>query len=111
MGRSVSYPSGTITVFLSLMPHHGWRGREGRILLRNAFADFGVSIYCGLVAVWITERNDAAYWGAEWRTARSLRAKHWLRQIARRFDALFGDHDCAGRMANGEGVYTKRRAA
>jgi hypothetical protein len=106
MGRSVSYPSGAIVAFTvlevederrlglrirmaprrsqrarpggfpSLQPHDGWRGREDRILLRNAFADFGVSVYGGLVAVWIAERDDGAYWDAEWRTARSRRARN-----------------------------------
>jgi hypothetical protein len=140
MGRSVSYPSGAIVAFTvleveddddwdfeyewlrgdlveraivafpSLRPHDGWRGREDWILMRNLFADFGVSVYAGLVAVWIVERDDRAYWDAEWRTARSPRAVHWLSQIAPRFDALFGDYDCLGHMSNGEGVYRKRAA-
>jgi hypothetical protein len=140
MGRSVSYPSGAIVAFTvlevedgddweleyewlrddlvqraaeafpSLAPHDGWRGCEDRFLLRNAFADFGVSIYGSLVAVWIVERDDGSYWDAEWRTARSPRAQHWLEQIAPRFDALFGTHDCLGHMSNGEGVYRKRAA-
>ena len=140
MGRSVSYPSGALVAFTvlktendddwefeyewlrddlseraaaafsSLAPHAGWRGREDRILLRNAFADFGVSVYGGLVAVWIAERDDGAYWDAEWRTARSPRAQRWLCQIAPRFDALFGDYDCLGHMSNGEGVYRRRAA-
>ena len=141
MGRSVSYPSGAVVAFTvlevedddywdfeyewlredlriragaafpSLGHHEGWRGREDRILLRNAFADFGVSVYGGLVAVWIAERDDGAYWDTEWRYARSPRAQHWLRQIAARFDALYGDYDCLGHMSNGEGVYRKRAAA
>jgi hypothetical protein len=140
MGRSVSYPSGAIVAFTllevddeddwdfeyewlradlseraaaafpSLEAHDGWRGREDRILRRNAFADFGVSVYGGLVAIWVVERDDGAYWDAEWRTARSPRAQQWLRQIAPRFDALFGDYDCLGHMSNGEGVYRKRAA-
>lgn len=138
MGRSVSYPSGALVaftvlevedqddwefeyewlrgdlaaraadVFPSLALYDGWRGREDRILARNAFADFGVSVYGSLVAVWIAERDDSSYWDAEWRTARSPRALQWLRQIAPRFDALFGDYDCLGRMSNGEGIYQKR---
>ena len=64
----------------------------------------------GLVAVWIVERDDGAYWDADWRTARSPRARRWLSQIASRFDAMFGDYDCLGHMSNGEGVYTKRAA-
>ena len=140
MGRSVSYPSGAIVAFTvlkvedqddwefeyewlcgdlvervaaafsSLAPHEGWRGREDRILMRNAFADFGVSVYGGLVAVWLAERDDGAYWDLEWRTARSPRAQRWLRQTAARFDALFGDYECLGHMSNGEGVYRKRAA-
>jgi len=141
MGRSVSYPSGALVAFTvlevededdwdfeyewlrgdlaeraaaafpSLAPYDGWRGREDRILMRNAFADFGVSVYGSLVAVWIAERDDGAYWDLEWRTARSPSAQRWLRQIAARFDALFGDYDCLGHMSNGEGVYQKRVAA
>lgn len=138
MSRSVSYANGAIVAFTvleverdedweleyewlrddlteraaaafpSLLQHDGWRGREDRILLRNAYADFGVSIYGGLVAVWIAERDDGAYWDADCRTARSPRAQRWLRQIASRFDHLFGDYDCLGRMSNGEAVYRKR---
>ena len=140
MGRSVSYPSGStvaftvleveegedweweyeclhdnlraraVEAFPSLSPHDGWRGREDRILLRNAYADFGVSVYGELVAVWIVERDDASYWDADWRHARSARAQRWLGQIAAHFDALFGDYDCLGRMSNGEGVYRRRLA-
>jgi hypothetical protein len=96
--------------FPSLGFHDAWRGREDRILLRNTFADFGCSVYGSLVAVWIAERDDGAYWDAEWRTARSPRAQRWLCQIAPRFDALFGDYDCLGHMSNGEGVYRRRAA-
>ena len=136
MGRSVSYPRGAIVAFQvlevddgsdwdfdyewlrddlveraraafpSLDPHDGWRGREDRILMRNAYADFGVSIYGSLVAVWIAEREDGAYW----RHPRTARARRWLSQIAPRFDALFGQYDCLGHMSNGEGVYRKRAA-
>lgn len=140
MGRSVSYPSGAIVAFTvlevededdwefeyewlqgdlreraaaafpSLQPHDGWRGREDRILMRNMFADFGVSVYGGLIAVWIVERDDASYWDSEWRTARSPRAQRWLNQIAPRFDALFGTLDCLGHMSNGESIYRNRAA-
>jgi hypothetical protein len=140
MGRSVSYPRGAIVAFQvlevdddgdwdfeyewlrddlieraraafpSLDLHKGWRGREDRILMRNAYADFGVSIYGSLVAVWIVEREDGAYWDSDWRHPRTARAKRWLSQIAPRFDTLFGQYDCLGHMSNGEGVYRKRAA-
>ena len=78
--------------------------------MRNAFADFGVSVYGSLAAVWIAERDDGAYWDAEaWPTARP-RAQHWLRQIAPRFDALFGDFDCLGHHVEWRGrLPTTRR--
>lgn len=140
MGRSVSYPSGSLVAFTvldvenendwdfeyewlrndvveramhlfpSLEPQDGWRGREDRILARNAFADFGISIYCGLLAIWIVERDDDSYRDADFRTARSPRARRWLAQIAPTFDAEFGDSDCLGHMSNGEGIYRKRAA-
>jgi hypothetical protein len=141
MGRSVSYPTSSLVCFTvletedsdsfgfefewfcedaaeracaafpSLYAHEGWRGREDRILLRNAFADFGVSEYCGLIAVWIVERDDDAYWDADARACRSPRAQRWLAQIAPKFDALFGAHDCIGRFSNGEAIYRKRNPA
>jgi hypothetical protein len=98
------------SAFPSLQPHDAWRRREDRILMRNTYADFGVSTYGGLVAVWIVERDDGAYWDVDWRIARCPRTRRWLSQIAPRFDALFGDYDCLGHMSNGEGVYRKRAA-
>ena len=95
MGRSVSYPTGSVVafrlledgedddidwvyeclvdeiidaakaVFPSFERFDGWRGREDRILLRNAFADCGISTYCGLAAIWLAERDDAQYWEAD----------------------------------------------
>ena len=138
MGRSVSYPTGAVVAFAtlelddfdecgfdfdwfvddlrrraseafpSLEAHDGWRGREDRILMRNAFADFGVSEYMGLVAIWIVEREDGAYLDADWRTARSPLAQRWLQQIAPRFDALFGELDLFGRFSNGEAIFQRR---
>ena len=141
MGRSVSYPAGAVVAFAALEVENpdawefefdwlvddlgcrataafpslrdcdGWRGREDRILMRNAFSDFGVSTYCGLVAIWIVEREDAAYLDADWRTARSPRARRWLSQITPRFDALFGEFDIVGRFSNGETIFRRRQAA
>lgn len=140
MGRSVSYPAGSIVcytllddcddsdeaqwayewlcddlvararaAFPSFDPQQGWRGREDRILLRNAYADFGVSTYSGLAAVWIAEREDGPYWEEDMRSGRHARAEYWLRQIAPKFDDLFGDLDCLGHFSNGEGVYRRRK--
>lgn len=109
MGRSVSYPNGAVDAFRtldvsedemdlayeclvdeivdtariafpSLEPCEGWRGREDRILLRNAFADCGISTYCGLAATWLAERDDNRYWEADYRCPRTGRARHWIAQ-------------------------------
>ena len=141
MGRSVSYPAGARVAFRildsvepedadweyetlcddilsqaraafpSFDPCKGWRGREDRILLRNSYSDIGISTYGWIAAVWIAERDDPAYHDADARTARSGRARQWLAQVAPKFDALFAQLDCIGRMSNGEAVYRRREAA
>ena len=85
----------------------GWRGREDRVLLRNAYADLGVSTLGSMVAIWVVERADGSYHDHDWRQPRSGRAEHWLCQIAPRFEQLFGDYVCLGHMLNGEGVYQR----
>ncbi len=138
MGRSVSYPSGAIVAFRSLEiddeddweweyeclveevnetarstfpslePCDGWRGREDRILLRNAFADCGISTYGGLVAIWLAERDDSRYWEADAYHPRSARAQRWLSQVASRFEAMFGELRMIGRFSNGEAIFERR---
>lgn len=91
--------------FPSLKPFDGWRGREDRILLRNAFADCGISTYCGLVSIWLIERDDNSYWDADCRHARSGRARAWLAQVSPHFHTLFGKLRMVGRFSNGEAVF------
>ena len=134
MGRSVSYPNGAVVAFRvlddtdddpewayeclvdeiidaarlafpSLEPFAGWRGREDRILLRNAFADCGISTYCGLAAIWLAERDDDRYWEADYRQPRTGRARHWIAQAAPQFVALFGELRMVGRFSNGEAIF------
>ena len=137
MGRSVSYPSGAIVAFRTLEIEHdddweweyeclveevietarrtfpssepcdGWRGREDRVLLRNAFADFGISTYSGLVAIWLAERDDSRYWEADAYRPRSGRAQCWLSQVASRFEAIFGGLRMIGRFSNGEAIFER----
>ncbi|WP_339688360.1 hypothetical protein [uncultured Parasphingorhabdus sp.] len=134
MGRSVSYPTGAITAyqfieagddhwdleyeaiveniihqakqaFPSLNLYNGWRGREDRILLRNAFADFGISVYCGLAAIWITARDDNRYWDKDSIAPLKGRTDQWLSQIEARFLVMFSHYRCIGRFSNGEAIY------
>ena len=103
--------SSASVAFQSFRTVESWRGREGRVLLRNAYADIGISVYGCIAAIWIAERDDPAYHDADARTYRSGRARQWLAQIAPRFDALFAQLDFLGRMSNGESVYQRREAA
>ncbi len=137
MGRSVSYPSGAIVAFRtieteneddwgwayecltsevietarrafpSLEAHEGWRGREDRILLRNAYADCGISTYCGVAAIWPAERDDTRYWDADSHHPRTGRARQWLGQVESRFEALFGELRMVGRFSNGEAIFER----
>ncbi|MEP6868910.1 MAG: hypothetical protein ABJA20_10375 [Novosphingobium sp.] len=93
--------------FPSFELHDGWRGREDRILLRNSYADIGLSIYGSIAAIWIAERDDPAYWDRDARTACSPRAQHWLHQITPRFMRAFGELERIGCMSNGESVYRR----
>lgn len=95
------------TSFPSLEPFDGWRGREDRILLRNAFADCGISTYSGLAAIWLAERNDSRYCDADYQRARSGRAQHWLGQVSARFIRLFGELRLVGRFSNGEVIFER----
>ena len=133
MGRSISYPTGAQVCFTtlerdgddefaldwfaedvvsraseafpSLYSCDGWRGREDRILLRNAYADLGVSSLGDLVAVWLVERDDGAYHDCHAERPRYARARHWLDQVAPSFEALFGDLICIGRFSDGTSIY------
>ena len=137
MGRSVSYPQGAIVAFRlidseeegdsdweyeclvediistaceafpSLVPHAGWRGREDRILLRNAYADCGISTYCGLAAIWLAERDDSFYWEADYGRPRTGRAQRWLGQVSGKFSQMFGELRQIGRFSNGEAIFEK----
>ena len=89
----------------------GGVGREDRILLRHAFADCGISFYCGLAAIWLVEREDARYWEADFYNPRTARARHWLGQVSERFIDLFGELRLVGRFLNCEAIFERDVAA
>lgn len=140
MGRSVNYPTGSVVAFRllddgedddtdwvyeclvdeiidttkiafpSFETFDGWRGREDRILLRNAFADCGISTYCGLAAIWLAPRDDARFWEADFCHPRAARACHWIDQVAPRFERMFGELKMVGRFSNGEAIFERQNA-
>lgn len=128
MGRSVSYPSNTAglsfahveiedqwdwddlvddfrhevgRLFPSTYADDRWLGREDHVLVSNAFAHFGLSEYCGMVAYWVVPRDDLDG------SAAAL-AQGWCNRIAPRFEAHFGDLVKVGNFSNGGGVYARR---
>ncbi|UAB79004.1 hypothetical protein INR77_04720 [Erythrobacter sp. SCSIO 43205] len=137
MGRSVSHPAGAVVAFRmldrdgeddlqwtyeclvedilhsardafpSLEPYDGWRGREDRILLRNAFADCGISTYCGLAAIWLARRDDSRFWEADCDQPQVSLAERWITQVGPRFEKLFGELKLVGRFSNGEAIYER----
>jgi hypothetical protein len=75
-----------------LRPVHRWRGTAHRVLLRNPYADIGLTCLDGQAAVWIGERIDRDYRiRCEWSDV-SGPARHWLASIAPTFAA------CAERL-------------
>lgn len=71
----------------SFDPIHRWRGTEHRVLLRNSYADIGLTCLVGEAAVWIGERIDRDYRiRCEWSDV-SGPARRWLASIAPTFEA------------------------
>ncbi|WP_292687858.1 MULTISPECIES: hypothetical protein [unclassified Novosphingobium] len=71
----------------SFDPIHRWRGTTHRVLLRNPYADIGLTCLDGQAAVWIGERIDRDYRiRCEWSDV-SGPARRWLASIAPTFEA------------------------
>ena len=71
----------------SLDPIHRWRETAHRVLLRNPYADIGLTCLDGQAAVWISERIDRDYRiRCEWSDV-SGPARRWLASIAPTFEA------------------------
>jgi len=78
----------------SFDPAHGWRGCADLVLLRNPYADVGITTWQGIASVWMTERDDAAYrLRCEW-TDISVTARAWLTEVTPRFDAIAARIGC-----------------
>ena len=78
----------------SFDPIHRWRGCAGRVLLRNPYADIGITTDQGLAVVWIGERIDRDYRiRCEW-TDVSSAAQGWLVAIAPAFAAVAARLGC-----------------
>ena len=82
--------------FPSFDPIDCWRDCNARVILRNAFADIGVTTDDGLVAIWIARRTDREFQlHCEW-SDRAQVARAWLERSAVTFAAIFGAPDAVG---------------
>lgn len=52
--------------FPSLHDDNDWLDREDHVILRNHHAFFGISEYCGLLAIWIVPRDNDSNLSAPW---------------------------------------------
>lgn len=132
MGRSVSFPNDAVVAFdhfeadedipsefdwqfyVEALQHEAqvvWPsmsecddfiGREDRAIMENDLAWFGVSEYCGCVAIWLKAKDEPHY-GNDWPLAH-----HWVSQAGKTLSKRFGTMDRIGVMSNGEAVYQKR---
>lgn len=87
--------------FPSLVLKERWLDREDHSVAENSFAYFGVSEYCGLVAVWVAANDDCETPG--------LRDK-WIDQVEDKFkqtvSGAFGTNlRKMGTFSNGEAIF------
>lgn len=80
-----------------------WPGREDHALAQNGFAQFGVSEYCGLVAMWVLPLDD------DYATSTGLRDR-WIDSIGPKFRKIAGNCfgvalNRVGSASNGEAFF------
>lgn len=80
-------------------PYHvRWLHREDRVLLSNDHAHFGVSEYCGLVAIWIVMRDDVR---------NENLSQHWVDVAGAKLVREFGELRKVGTASNGESFFER----
>ena len=120
MGRSVSYPTNAEVTFTTIDIDEGdyfdfdeyidslqqtassvwpsmikcdkWLDREDHAIMENGHAYFGVSEYCGVVAMWLVAKEG-------------ILAHAWVSNAKQRLQKQFGTMAMMGRMSNGEAVF------
>jgi hypothetical protein len=98
------------TLFPSVEEVEDWIDREDHVLAENKLARFGMSEYCGLVAYWIVPKEYSGPKGQLYYSSDSYISaisNRWVRSVADKFVAAFGELTKVGSMSNGEGVYRR----
>lgn len=90
-------------LFPSMYHTDAWIGSEDHVLATNSFVDFGVSEYCGVMAVWIAPCRDLEP-GPE------ALAEAWVSKVRNRFLGEFAEMHKIGTFSNGECVYARATA-
>lgn len=103
---SDDYREQLIAAFPSVKACDEWIDREDHAVAENDYAYFGVSEYCGLVAMWVAPKSGGYY--AE--PGFDARRDHWIGQIGKRFSRIaatcFGQSlRSVGTFSNGEQVF------
>lgn len=98
--------SALCAAFPSVSECDEWVGREDRAVAENKYAYFGVSEYCGLVAVWCAAKEPGYYSNAGFEGLRD----RWIEQIGAKFSKVargsFGQALVqVGRFSNGEAFF------
>lgn len=101
------FVSSLIEAFPSVTSCDQWLGREDHAVADNSHAYFGISEYCGLVAMWVVPKEVESYYAdAAWQGLRDA----WCQSIKRKFQTIasgcFGQAlRRQGYMSNGMGVF------
>lgn len=78
-----------------------WVGREDHAVADNSHAYFGISEYCGLVAMWVLPKEvDLYYADSAWQGLRNA----WCKSIERKFRSIAGD--CFGQALRRQGSFS-----
>ena len=97
--------------FPSLEPVTKWLGREDKAILENAYAYFGWSEYCGLVAVWVAAKEKDWNASGAWYAMRDK----WIASIEKKFAKTVAKAwgtplTKLGTFSNGEAVFQKKES-
>ena len=97
--------------FPSLNPDERWLGREDKAILENAYAYFGISTYCGLVAVWVSAKEKDWNSSSAWYAMRD----RWIASIEKKFAKTMARAwgvplTKVGTFSNGEAVFSKKES-
>ena len=95
--------------FPSLTSDEKWLGSEDKAILENAYAYFGWSEYCGLVAVWVAAKEPDYRASSAWEAMQD----RWISSIEKRFAKTVGKAfgtplTKLGTFGNGEAVFSKK---